>query len=140
MSRVKTTQFISLLGILLLGACSSVERGVVVGKGHSLRSTPTMPTDYYWVDVRGKNADGERVTERIGLFKRDWERFHDGDAISPHDFDLIGATKSLRSSLDKIARIGGKPKPEPARTKTAQSRVPASRKSPPQTPSAKVRC
>ena len=80
MERVKTIHLICLLVLLLLGACSSIDRGVVVGKGRRFRPGATPPIDYYWVDVRGKNSSGERVTKRIELFQRDWNRFDRSEA------------------------------------------------------------
>ena len=107
MPRVKTTPFLSLLGLLLLGACSSIDRGVVVSKGHRFRPGASPPIDFYWVDVRGRNQSGERVTERLLLFQRDWNRFDNGDRISPHDFDVVGAAKKLKASVQKLAHVGG---------------------------------
>ena len=127
MPLVKTTPFIYLPALLLLGACSSIERGVVVSKGHRFRPGATPPTDYYWVDVRGRNRDGKRITERIELFRRDWNRFDNGDRISPHDYDVVGAAKKIRASMEKLARGGSAPKPKPAKA----DRPAARRKSPP---------
>ena len=134
MRSVKTIQFICLLGTLLVGACSSIERGVVVGKGQGISTTPTTRTQDYWVDVRGKNRDGEGVTERLHLFKQDWNRFNEGDSISPHDFDLIGAGKAFRASVKKIAQTGGEPPGRTATPQVTQVRVEA----PQISPSAKV--
>ena len=114
MLRVKTTPFLSLLGLLLLGACSSIDRGVVVGKGHRFRPGAVPPIECYWVDVRGPNAAGERVTERLQLFQRDWERFDEGDRIAPHDYDVVGAAKKISASVKKLTQAGHKPKHKPA--------------------------
>ena len=117
---VKTTPFICLLGLLLLGACSSIERGVVTAKGHRVDAIVSPPIDYYWVEVRGKNRAGEEKTERVQLFKKDWDRFKKGDRISPHDFDMIGATKAIGVSVKKFARIKDEPMPKPATPKAAK--------------------
>ncbi len=116
---MKTIHFISLVG-LLLGACSSIERGVVVAKGHRVKPEATPPIDYYWVDVRGQNREGRRVTERLELFKPDWDRFPKGAVISPHDFEPLGVVKRLAMSL-----------PAPTPGPVAASRKPASKKTPP---------
>ena len=142
MEHVKTIQLLSLSGLLLLGACSSIERGVVVRKGHSVKSATTTPTDSYWVDVRGKNRDGKKITERVQLFKRDWELFDKGDGISPHNYDMIGAAKALRASLKKLAQGKVTPTPKPARPFVKPATKPvhpvARRKSPPPTPAPKA--
>ena len=127
MKRVKTIHFNCLLGLLLLAGCSSIDRGVVVGKGRRFRPGASPPIDYYWVDVRGKNSGGEKVTERIELFQRDWNRFNEGDHISPHDYDLVGAVK-------KITRGKGTPTPKPAASKNRKDRPAARKKSPTPSP------
>lgn len=124
---MKTNHFISLFGLLLLVGCSMIERGVVVAKGHRENAAASPPIDYYWVDVLGKNRAGEEKTERVQLFKPDWDRYKEGDRISPHDYDMIGVTKSLGDSVKKLARI----KAEPAPTPTPATLEPAQRESPP---------
>lgn len=116
---MKTTAFISLLGLLLLGACSSIERGVVTAKGHRVDAIVSPPIDYFWVEVRGENRAGEEKTERVQLFKPDWDRFKKGDLILPHDFDMIGATKAIGVSVKKFARIKDEPTPKPEIPKAA---------------------
>lgn len=131
MRGVKTIQLTCLLGTLLFGACSSIERGVVVRKGQGISTTPTTRTQDYWVDVRGKNKDGEAVAERLHLFKQDWNRFSEGDSISPHDFDLIGAGKAFRASVKRLTQTGNEParkrtRPKLARTRPAAPQMPPS--------------
>ena len=138
MALMKTSSFIGLLGMLLSGACSSIERGVVVGKGHRVKPAATPPIDYYWVDVRGRNHDGERVTERLQLFKWDWDRFDEGDLISPQEFGPIEAAKRLGNSLETYTRAAGdsvretilRPEPRPAKREIVKPR----RKAPPVSP------
>lgn len=120
MERMKITPFICLFGLLLLGGCSSIERGVVVAKGQRQNTSVYPPIDYYWVDVRGENRGGRQVTERVQLFKPDWSDFKKGDRISPHDYDMIGVARALGFSL--------KGKAEAVATRTPK---PALRKSPP---------
>ena len=81
---MKTNHFISLFGLLLLVGCSMIERGVVVAKGHRENAAVSPPIDYYWVDVLGENRAGEEKTERVQLFKPDWDRYKKGDRIAPH--------------------------------------------------------
>ena len=139
MAGVKTTPFLCLSMLLFLGACSSIERGVVLEKGHRVNAAVSPPIDYYWVDVRGKNRGGEEATERVQLFKPDWDRYQKGDRISPHDYDMIGAAKALTVSVKKIAKIGAKPTPAPPTPKAAKRDRPAKRKKspPPPIPAAK---
>ncbi len=119
--RVKTIQFLLLSSLLLLGACSSIEHGTVVGKGHHENSAVNPPIDFYWVEVSGKDRDGQPATERVQLFQRDWDRYKKGDRISPHEYDMIGATKALKASVKKLAKIGRAPTPETATPKPAQA-------------------
>ncbi len=73
---------------LLLAACTSIQRGVVITKGSSLTTTGLTPRPMFWVDVRGANADGEVVIERVNLFEWDWTAMKQGDQISPADYGL----------------------------------------------------
>ena len=134
MERMKTTPFISLPVLLLLAACSSVEHGVVVARGHRQNAAVNPPIDYYWVDVRGKNRGGSEVTERVQLFPRDWPRFKKGDRISPHDFDMIGVAKALGASLKKLAHAGVTPPPAPAPPRPAAPKKAARRPAAPAAP------
>lgn len=131
---VKTNYFIPLLGLLCLAGCSTIEQGLIVKKGHSENSVVSPPIDYYWVDVRGKNRAGKEVTERVQLFKPDWDRYKKGDRISPHNYDMIGATKaigtSVSTSVKKITTLGAKPTPVPATPQTAKPRVSTQKKRP----------
>lgn len=136
MRRVKTKLPTCLLSLLLLGACSTIERGVVVRKGHTIKSSGTEPSAYYWVDVRGKQRDGDLKTERVPLFKRDWERFRKGDVITPHDFDMLGATAGLRASVKKIAKLGSTPPPATPKARTRPT--PVRSKAPPPAPTPKA--
>ena len=131
---MKTNHFISLFGLLLLNGCSMIDRGVVVAKGHRENAAMSPPIDYYWVDVLGENRAGEAKTERVQLFKSDWDRYQEGDRISPHDYDMIGATKSLGDSVKKLARIKAEPTPPPATPEPAPRENPPARKKSPPTP------
>ena len=139
MPRVKTTPLLPLLGLLLLGACSSIDRGVVVSKGNRFRPGATPPIDSYWVDVRGRNRDGARVTERLLLFERDWNRFDIGDRISPHDFDAVGAAQKLKASVQKLTRADGKPGRKRSGSDRGARRKSAQRPSTPETEAARFR-
>ena len=136
MRRVKTKLPTCLLSLLLLGACSTIERGVVVRKGHTIKSSGTETSAFYWVDVRGKQRDGDLKTERVPLFKRDWERFRKGDVITPHDFDMLGATAGLRASVKKIAKLGSTPPPATPKARTRPT--PVRSKAPPPAPTPKA--
>ena len=114
---MKTNHFFPLLGLLLLGGCSTIERGVVVAKGHRENGAVSPPIDYYWVDVRGKNRAGEVKKERVQLFKPDWDRYKKGDRIAPHNYDLIGVARAFGRSVKKLAKAGVTPAPAPATPK-----------------------
>ena len=131
---MKTNQFLPLLALLLLGGCSAIERGVVVAKGHRENTAVSPPIDYYWVDVRGKNRAGEMKTERVQLFKPDWDRYKKGNRISPHEHDMIGAAKALGLSMKRLARFGAKPTPSPTPSKAPQRPRSAARKKSPTLP------
>ena len=132
---MKTNHFFPLLGLLLLGGCSTIERGVVVAKGHRENGAVSPPIDYYWVDVRGKNRAGEVKKERVQLFKPDWDRYKKGDRIAPHDHDLLGVARAFGVSVKKLARMDAAPTPAPATSKLKKpaktDRLAARKKSPP---------
>ena len=136
---MKTNHFIPLLGLLLLGGCSTIERGVVVSKGHRENTAVSPPIDYYWVDVRGKNRAGEMKTERVQLFKPDWDRYKKGNRISPHEHDMIGAARALGVSMKRLVRIGAKPTPSPTPPKAPNRNRPAARKKSPTLPASAPR-
>ena len=131
---MKTNHFFPLLGLLLLGGCSSIERGVVVSKGHRENTAVSPPIDYYWVDVRGKNRAGVEKTERVQLFKPDWDRYKKGNRISPHDHDLLGVARALGASVKQLAKAEARPTPAPAKPKPKNTGRPVARKKSPPPP------
>ena len=112
------------LGLLLSG-CATVKKGVVVGKGSLVKPSKFPIIENYWVDVRGVDEDGVRVTERVLLFKKDWQRISKGARIVPADYGVMGLGEAFR----KLAKRA-KPKPT-KRSGHSDSRIAAARKAPP---------
>lgn len=111
---------------LLLGGCTTVRRGVVVKKSSRVDLTKFPRIANYWVDVRGRNGQGVKVTDRVLLFKNDWRRISVGDVISPEDYGVI----VLPIALNKLALKLG---PNRARRAGVSSaRTAPAEKSPPQ--------
>ena len=113
-----------LLGLgLMLGGCTTVKKGVVVGKGSRVDLARYSRVENYWVDVRGPDADGEKVTDRVLVFKKDWEKISKGDRIAPADFGAL----DLSATAQKLAKRGmlrwRKQRPE-AQVRTAPARKP----------------
>jgi hypothetical protein len=109
---------------LLLGGCATIEKGVVVGKGSVVKPGPYPPIENYWVDVRGKNAEGDRVTERVLLFKPDWDKIRKGDRIAPADYGAVDLGTALRKILE------GEPVRKKQLAGTTASRKRAAKKGP----------
>ncbi len=97
---------------LLLGGCTTVEKGVVVGKGSRVDSSTFPRVENYWVDVRGLDGNGVKVTDRVLLFKKDWEKIGKGDRFAPADYGVM----DLPATFRKLAKGGmpGSKKPTPA--------------------------
>ena len=112
------------LGLLLCG-CTTVRKGVVVGKGSRVEPSKFPPVENYWVDVRGLNRSGVKVTQRVLLFKKDWKKIGKGARIAPADYGGMGLPAASR----RLAK-GGTPKPG-KRSPGSDSRIATVRKAPP---------
>ena len=101
-----------------------MKNGVVVGKGSRVEQSVFPPIENYWVDVRGVNESGVKVTERVLLYKRDWQKIGKGTRITPADYGVV----DLPTAIRRIA-LGETPKPKKTSRKP-DTRVATARKAP----------
>ena len=106
---------------LLLGGCTTVKTGVVVGKGSRVDPATFPRIENYWVDVRGVDGDGAKVTDRVLLFKKDWEKIGKGDHIAPADYGVMDLPATFRK-LAKGELPGSKKRAPVADTRPAPTR------------------
>ena len=122
-----TLQTITLriLGLLfLLSGCTTVKNGVVVGKGSRVEPSLCPPIENYWVDVRGLDESGVKITERVLLYKRDWQKIWKGTRITPADYGVV----DLPTAIRRFA-LGETPRPKET-ARNSDGRVATVRKGP----------